>query len=125
MSPGSLDQKTKKRWFKRLKKRTRPRKHVEWAIKIWDCKSGHDQHFPTPSLASSDEDGRNSCVATKETTSVGLLKRESPSHHGCFNYITYLKNRRYSATIFVPHLLCVWFSERRFGKNHIEDTMSK
>ena len=83
MSPGSLDQKPKKRWFKRLKKR--PRKHVEWAIKIWDCKSGHDQHFPTPSLASSDEDGRNSCVATKETTSVGLLKRESPSHHGCFN----------------------------------------
>ena len=41
------------------------------------------------------------------------------------NYITYLENRRYSATIFVPHLLCVWFSERRFGKNHIEDTMSK
>jgi hypothetical protein len=37
------------------------------------------------------------------------------------NYITYPKDRRYSATIFVPHLLCVWFSERRFKKNHIED----
>ena len=39
-------------------------------------------------------------------------------------YITYPKDRRYSATTLVPHLLwflCVWFSERRFGKNHIED----
>jgi hypothetical protein len=42
----------------------------------------------------------------------------------CWYYITYLKSRRYSATIFVPHLLCVWFSESRFGMNQIEDIMS-
>ena len=58
--------------------------------------------------------------------------KESPGGTECdgytvyiYIYITYPENRRYSATIFVPHLLCVWFSERRFGKNHIEDTMSK